>query len=113
MTKWLTYLFIFTLPLMACGKKGSTNSRTETFHVSGNCGMCKKTIEKSLKVKGVIEADWNKKTKMITVVYDTTLINLDQIKKDIALAGYDNDVYKSDETTYNNLHSCCQYDREK
>ena len=31
----------------------SKNKQTETFKVWGNCGMCEKTIEKSLKVKGI------------------------------------------------------------
>ena len=40
--------------------------KTETFKVYGNCGMCEKTIEGSLKnVKGIDKADWNKETKMM------------------------------------------------
>ena len=45
----------------------SKNKQTETFKVWGNCGMCKKTIEKSLKVKGISSAEWNKDTKMIMI----------------------------------------------
>ena len=106
-------IIILSFLIFGCGKKTPTTAKKEIFHVSGNCGMCKKTIGKSVNVKGVIEADWDKKTKLMTVVYDTALISLDEIKKKIAEAGYDNDGYRADDANYNELHTCCQYDREK
>jgi mercuric ion binding protein len=90
----------------------SKTKTTSTFKVWGNCGTCKKKIEGSLKVKGVMSADWNVKTKIITVVYDSTKISLDQIQKNIASVGYDNDGYKGDEKAYNKLDMCCQYERK-
>lgn len=111
--KYIIPLIIVGLLITGCGKKNSATTKKETFHVSGNCGMCKKTIEKSLNVKGVMEANWDKVTKNITVVYDTNLISLDEIKKKIAKAGYDNDGYRADDASYSELHTCCQYDREK
>lgn len=111
MRKYL-YITLLMLPLIACGKKIPTNAKTDTFKVWGNCGMCKKTIEKSLKVDGVYKANWNRDTKMITVVYEPSKITLDQIKKRIADAGYDNDGYKADSASYEGLHSCCKYERE-
>jgi len=86
--------------------------QTETFKVWGNCGMCKKTIEKSLKVKGVSSAKWNKDTKMITVVFDSKVINLATIHKKIARAGYDTEMETASDEVYNKLHGCCQYDRK-
>jgi mercuric ion binding protein len=74
--------------------------------------MCKETIEGSLKVEGVTKADWSPETKMISVAYDTTKITLDQIQKNIALVGYDNEKYKGDNATYSELPECCQYDRK-
>jgi copper chaperone CopZ len=85
---------------------------TSTFKVWGNCDMCKETIEGSLKVEGVTKADWSTETKMISVTYDTTKITLDQIQKNIALVGYDNENYKGDDKTYSELPECCQYDRK-
>lgn len=101
------------IPLTACGKNIPTNAKTDTFKVWGNCGMCKKTIEKSLKIDGIFKADWNRESKMITVSYDPLKISLDDIQKRIADAGYDNDGYKADSVKYNGLHSCCQYERTK
>lgn len=119
-----TMAIAFTvLALVACNNK--TNSETtemkteitkgnttSTFKVWGNCEMCKKTIESSLEVEGIAKADWNVDTKIITVVYDSSKITLDQIQKNIAAAGYDNEKYKGDDKAYSELAECCQYDRK-
>ena len=43
-----------------------------TFGVRGNCGMCKKTIEKAANsVDGVSKADWIKDKKMMMVSFDS------------------------------------------
>lgn len=86
--------------------------KTEIFKVYGNCGMCEKTIEGSLKgIKGIKKADWNKDTKMMEVTFDKTLITLEEIKKKIAGVGYDTDEFKASEESYNSLPGCCQYER--
>lgn len=90
----------------------SNGITTSTFKVWGNCDMCKETIEGSLKVEGVTKADWSTETKMISVAHDTTKITLDQIQKNIAVVGYDNEKYKGDNTSYSELPECCQYDRK-
>lgn len=86
---------------------------TSTFKVWGNCGMCKKTIEESLEVDGISIADWNTETKMVIVSYDTNKISLDQVQKNIAAVGYDNESYKGNDDAYKNLPECCQYIRRK
>ncbi|MDO9184777.1 MAG: heavy-metal-associated domain-containing protein [Bacteroidia bacterium] len=114
----------FMLAIGACGNKKESETTlstteivngitTSTFKVWGNCGMCKETIEGSVEVEGVSEADWNTETKMIKVSYDTIKISLDQIQKNIAAVGYDNEKYKGDVGAYNNLPECCQYIRRK
>lgn len=83
-----------------------------TFDVSGNCGMCKTTIENSLKnVEGVKFAVWNVDTKKITVKYNPSVIELIDIHKKIAAVGYDTSKIKAEDEVYNNLHGCCQYER--
>lgn len=84
---------------------------TSTFKVWGNCEMCKETIEGSLKVDGITKADWNVDSKIITVSYDDKKISLDQIQKNIASVGYDNEKFKGDDKAYSELAGCCQYDR--
>lgn len=91
-----------------------TDKKTETFKVYGNCGMCKSTMEGSLKKKdGVLSKSWDTKTKMITVTYDPSKITLAQIQQKIADVGYDTDSIKAKDETYNKLHACCQYERPK
>jgi copper chaperone CopZ len=91
----------------------SSEGKEANFKVYGNCEMCKKTIESSLKdEKGINSANWNVKTKIIAVSYDSTLIDEKGIHKKIAGAGYDTELEKGNDNAYNNLHSCCQYKRK-
>jgi len=90
------------------------NSTTAQFQVSGNCGMCKKTIEKAAKgVAGVTTADWNVETHQFSVAFDPAKISVDKVHKAIAAAGYDTDRVRGDDLAYSKLHGCCQYERLK
>lgn len=86
-----------------------TSVKTETLKVSGNCNMCKATIERAAKIDGVSKVAWDSKTKNLTLTYYPSKVTLDQVGKKIAAAGYDNTKAKADDKTYNALHSCCQY----
>ena len=86
-------------------------TKTETFHVSGNCGMCETKIEKAAKDAGASSAEWNKDTKIITVKYSSSTSDLAKIQKSIAEAGYDNVAVKATQESYDKLHSCCKYER--
>jgi copper chaperone CopZ len=96
----------FTIKALAGGLQ------TEKFKVWGNCGMCKKTIEKSLKIDGVKKATWDVKSKEITVSFDPKKTDLKKIQNAICEAGYDNDGCKGNDEAYSKLHSCCKYDRK-
>jgi copper chaperone CopZ len=87
------------------------NSKTETAKVYGNCGMCKKTIEKAANEKGVVKAEWDVDSNLLTMTYDAEKTNPDAILKKVAYAGYDSDKYKAPTEVYEGLHGCCQYDR--
>ena len=89
----------------------SKNNVTETVKISGNCGMCKKTIETAVNSK-TTKLIWDKNTKIATVTYDSKKTNLDEILKLVADAGYDNEKFTAQDSVYDNLHECCQYDRE-
>lgn len=109
--KKINYIFfILIIILTACG--ASSPQKTEVFKVWGNCEKCKKTIEGSCHLDGVIEADWNIDSKLMTVKFDTTKISLDVIEEHISRAGYDNDKYYGDDYAYGKLEECCQYERK-
>jgi copper chaperone CopZ len=86
-------------------------TKTETFQVSGNCGMCEKTIEKAAKAAGATSAEWDMDTKIISVKYSSSTSNLAKIQKSIADAGYDNVGAKATNQSYDKLHGCCKYER--
>ena len=100
------------LVILVSACQPSSPEVTATFKVWGNCETCKKTIEDASKLSGVKEANWNVDSKLMTVKFDTTQVNLDAIEQNIAKAGYDNDKYFGDDYAYGKLKECCQYERK-
>ncbi|WP_343560606.1 DUF3347 domain-containing protein [Sphingobacterium sp.] len=88
----------------------NTAMTTQTVKISGNCGMCKKTIEKAGN-SADSKVDWNEDNQTAKVSFNAEKTSLDAVLKNIALAGYDNEKYLAPATTYAELHGCCQYDR--
>ncbi|HJV77840.1 MAG TPA: cation transporter [Paludibacter sp.] len=84
-------------------------NKTEAIKVSGNCETCKARIEKAAKVDGVAKADWNTKTKVLTLVYDPSKVKSDDVQKKIAAVGHDTQKYKATTAAYNALPGCCKY----
>lgn len=83
-----------------------------TFGVRGNCGMCKTTIEGAAKkIEGVETAVWDRENKQIDITYNDKKVNIMDIHTAIANSGYDTDKLKGDDSVYENLPDCCQYDR--
>lgn len=113
--KTLKYIFISILSMFlvsnvnaqTAAKSGA--AKTEAIKVAGNCGMCKERIETAAKVDGVSKADWNKDSKMLTLVYDPARVKSDDIQKKVAAVGHDTEKYKADTKTYNGLPGCCKY----
>lgn len=82
-----------------------------SFGVRGNCGMCKKTIEKAVNgIEGVAEADWNVDEKMIKISFNGAKASVMDIHNAIAKAGYDTEKVAGSKTAYAGLPKCCQYD---
>ncbi len=89
------------------------DAKTETVKISGNCGMCKTTIEKAGNKKKVSKVDWNKDSKIATLTFNSKTTSEDEILKRIALAGYDNDKFLAPDDAYAKLPECCKYERKK
>jgi periplasmic mercuric ion binding protein len=111
----LSTLFLFSFAGLFTYAKAVTNHyETISFKVSGNCEMCKNTIEKALKKNAAIQdANWNVATKILTVTYNPHGISADQIHQLVANAGYDTDKIKASDAVYSTLPKCCQYKRTK
>ncbi|MDZ4809392.1 MAG: DUF3347 domain-containing protein [Bacteroidota bacterium] len=101
---------ILLLPFFSCNAQVK-NAKTESIKIYGNCGMCETTIENVGNLKKVAHVDWNKDTKMATLIYDSTTTTQTEILKRIALAGYDSDQFLTPDDVYAKLPECCQYDR--
>lgn len=89
-----------------------TSNKTESFKVWGNCDMCKARIEKAAKIDGVFKTEWNKETKILTLVYNPKLVNSDTVLRKIAAVGHDTEKFQASDEAYNSLPGCCLYDRK-
>lgn len=88
------------------------NAKLE-FHVSGNCEMCKKRIEKAaLSVSGVKSSDWHIDSGTLYLIVNEQKTDVITIQKAIVKVGHDTDELKSSKEVYDSLHSCCQYERK-
>lgn len=88
----------------------NNTSASDTLTVYGNCGQCKERIEEAAySIKGVKHAEWNKKTHLLTLVYNPSKTDRKKIAHAIALAGHDSILEKSSDKNYRQLPSCCAY----
>jgi len=84
-----------------------------SFFVNGKCGMCKSRIEKTLlNVPGVAIANWDQKSKTVTVFHDPSTVSKKEMQKAVADVGHDTKDIKADNKDYDSLPPCCNYKRE-
>jgi copper chaperone CopZ len=90
-----------------------TSLKTVSIKVWGNCEECKTRIEKAAKIDGVNNAVWNVDSKVLTLLYNPALTSVDKVQERIAAAGHDTEKFRATDAVYNNLPSCCHYERKK
>jgi len=86
-------------------------SKTETIKVLGNCNMCKTRIENAVKEAGATNANWDQKTKMLTLVFNPSKSTVDGFAKKLAGVGHDTENYRAEDKVYDALPDCCKYER--
>ncbi len=100
----------FASLLAVCAVTLAAAEQTFTAKVSGNCGSCKKRIVKAAKsVDGVATADWDKKTKQLSVTFEDTKTSSTKILQAVVAAGHDADTLKASPEVYKDLPECCLY----
>jgi periplasmic mercuric ion binding protein len=104
--KLLLVIVFTTFSMSVFGQADSTS-----FKVAGNCGMCKKRIEASVKGPAVTFASWNVKSKIMTIKFDPAKINPEQLQQKIVGVGHDTERFKAQKQVYDELPGCCLYDR--
>ena len=114
MTQKRSIVLIIGFVLISISISAQKNKyQKENFKVWGNCEMCKTTIEKAIKaVDGVKIARWNIANREMKVKFNREKTNIDYIHKAITNVGYDTELYKASDESYNKLHYCCKYERE-
>lgn len=90
-----------------------TTNKNETIKVWGNCGSCKKHIEKAAKSAGASTANWNEDSKELMLSYNNAKTSSLKIQQAIANAGYDTQDLKGSKAAYDKLDKCCKYDRKQ
>lgn len=92
-----------------------TGVNIQKIKVYGECGMCKKRIEKAVSgVEGLKSATWNEDTKLLTIRYSVFKKEaVDIVQKRIAVIGHDTEKYRADDAVYQKLPDCCRYQRKQ
>lgn len=90
----------------------SQHFENKSFKVSGSCSMCKERIETVATKMGALNAIWESKTQTLTFQVDAHQeIEVDDILKEIAMKGHDNEKYQAPDEVFQNLPMCCHYSR--
>jgi copper chaperone CopZ len=89
-----------------------TKDSVVQFKVYGNCEQCKARIEKAAKIKGVKKADWNVDSKMLSLVFNPSMVSVETVQNKILSAGHDVENKKATNAAYYQLPGCCQYRKE-
>lgn len=85
-----------------------------TIMVNGNCEQCQRRIQKAaFSVDGVKIANWNIETHKLEVTINEEKTSVADVKKAVAKVGHDAGEVRATNETYQNLHHCCQYEREE
>jgi hypothetical protein len=85
--------------------------KTTTLKVWGKCELCKARIEKTAIANGATTADWNAKTKFLTVSFEPGRTSLEYLSEKLAKAGHDTGLNSAKDKAYNALPDCCKYER--
>jgi mercuric ion binding protein len=109
MLKIKNILVLSSLSVLMFSCEQKTTPKQSEFYVRGNCGMCEERIEKAVsEMDGVIKADWDVKTKNLSVSYDTTKVTELQIQQVVANTGHETKSIESPKASHDALPECCK-----
>lgn len=113
MKKILSFLSLsMAILISACStpQSGTASLTTESFKVSGVCGMCKKRIETAAYgISGVEKATWSAQKQALEVSYNAKKATNEAIQNRVAAAGHDTEKVKAADKAYSTLPDCCRY----
>ncbi len=108
-------ILIATVGLLITGLNAQTTVIKEVkIKTSAQCDMCKKRIEDGLfSQKGVVSAELDVKTQIVTIKYRSNKTTEDDLRNFISSLGYQADDVKANKEAYDQLPGCCQIDGMK
>lgn len=108
--KTILNILLATVILQGCAAvKISTEKETIQIKTNAECNQCKERLEGELNyVKGIVFAELDAETKVLTVKYKKDQISSDEIRKRISEIGYDADHIKANAASQEALPKCCQ-----
>lgn len=111
MKNLLAFALVATLGISA---QAQNKNAKHDLHVKGNCEQCKERIEKAAyAVKGVKVATWDVDSHNLHIVLNETKNKVDAVENAVVAAGHDTNDKRADDKVYDNLHSCCLYERDE
>ena len=106
---FMSVIFSLTLSQTIYAQDNNKEILTDTISVSGICGMCEERIENAALINGVKKVEWTQENHTLVVVYRSDKVTIEEIGAAIAEAGHDNEIIKSTDEQYDDVHSCCKY----
>ena len=100
-------IIVLALCMLSFGVFAQTKNTTTSFWVAGACGMCEKTIENAVDVKGVVAYDYDLTAHRLTITYSPAKITIEKIHALINAAGYDTEKSNATDAQYNRINQCC------
>lgn len=92
--------------------KTTDNITSSHMKVSGACGMCKDRIEGIAgNITHIVNTDYNLANQTLTFYFNKQP-DINKLAESLKAAGHDNEFGKATDEAYNNLHSCCKYQRK-
>lgn len=101
----------FILALCIVAIQSLYGSDTTRIRTSAQCESCENRIESRLrKVKGIQSADLHVESKVLTVVYNPSIISSAIIEDKVTEIGYDANGKPAKKAAYKRLPACCRKD---
>lgn len=102
-------ILIIAMAFLAFGFAGQPSTEEAVLKTSAECGQCKERVEEKLNyTKGIVFADLDYKTQLLTVKFKPSKISLKEIKQIVSDLGYGIDDVKANPEAQKALPQCCQ-----
>jgi copper chaperone CopZ len=100
------------ITLGANAQKASKKEQTVTIQTNGVCQKCADKFKENVPYfKGVKDYSYDMKTAKLTITYDASRTNPDQLRQQISKLGYNADNVKADAAARAKLPACCRAEK--